>query len=296
MTTYYLMVKTHKITGLQYLCQTRRKDPFKYLGSGTYWRRHLETHGENIETLILVKCYTKSALREWGIYYSKLWSVADSNKWANLTDEKGVGGWEGVNEMPHVKRMASERWSGKNHPRFRPEIAHKMTGSKGMKFSKIHCHHCGKDVANNIYTRIHADGSCLNEIGRERHPNYNPTIYEFIHDDGTVERCTQNELLHKYNLHQPGVAGLVNGGCMRHRGWRLAGDKSNKHADFHLTVYNWIHDNGTTETVTRKDLSRKYNLNGNCLKLVTLGKQSHHRGWRLSALSLRYSTLSYHRT
>ena len=52
---YYLLLKTHNKTGLKYLCQTKRKDPIKYPGSGTRWLRHLNKHGFDLTTKILGK-------------------------------------------------------------------------------------------------------------------------------------------------------------------------------------------------------------------------------------------------
>ena len=52
---YYLLLKTHNKTGLKYLCQTKKKDPIKYSGSGTRWLRHLKKHGFDFETKILGK-------------------------------------------------------------------------------------------------------------------------------------------------------------------------------------------------------------------------------------------------
>ena len=92
MIIYYLYVKTHRITGLNYLGYTSRKDPHKYPGSGTRWNLHLQKHGYDYDTKILHRCISKSAIRVWGLFYSKLWSVVNSKKWANLKDENGDGG------------------------------------------------------------------------------------------------------------------------------------------------------------------------------------------------------------
>ena len=48
----YLYVKTHRITGLQYLGKTSRTDPYSYPGSGKRWRAHLDKHGYDFETKI----------------------------------------------------------------------------------------------------------------------------------------------------------------------------------------------------------------------------------------------------
>jgi len=92
MSIYYLMVKTHTTTGLKYLCQTKGKNPFKYLGSGKYWRIHLAKHGPNIVTEIIRECQTKEELGYWGVYYSNIWDIVNSNDWANLRIENGSGG------------------------------------------------------------------------------------------------------------------------------------------------------------------------------------------------------------
>lgn len=97
MTIYYLMVKTHKITGLKYLCQTKRKDPYKYLGSGIAWTTHLTLYGKNIDTEVLAESVDKQLINDLGRACSSLWRVVTStddfgNKiWANIIPETGGG-------------------------------------------------------------------------------------------------------------------------------------------------------------------------------------------------------------
>jgi hypothetical protein len=102
----YLYVKTHNKTGLKYLGKTTSTDPHRYPGSGLYWTRHLKEHGYNYTTEIIKECQTKEELKEWGLYYSRLWNIVDSNEWANLKLENGDGGCE-----KGIKR--SEQWRNK---------------------------------------------------------------------------------------------------------------------------------------------------------------------------------------
>jgi hypothetical protein len=88
---FYLYVKTHNVTGLKYLGQTSQ-DPFKYSGSGVYWRLHLDKHGSEHFTEILKECNSKEELQQLGSYYSELWRIVESNEWANLKPETGDGG------------------------------------------------------------------------------------------------------------------------------------------------------------------------------------------------------------
>ena len=97
MTIYYLMVKTHTITGLKYLCQTKKKNPHNYLGSGKYWINHLAYYGKNIRTDIILETTDKNLLNNTGRYYSILWRITTSmddfgNRiWANAIAETGGG-------------------------------------------------------------------------------------------------------------------------------------------------------------------------------------------------------------
>lgn len=94
----YLYVKTHRKTGLKYLGKTISKDPYNYPGSGTRWSNHLNVHGKDSETIILLATNDISELKETGIFFSKLWNVVESDEWANLKPEEGDGGWSHINE------------------------------------------------------------------------------------------------------------------------------------------------------------------------------------------------------
>ena len=112
---YYLYVKTHTVTGLKYLGQTK-SDPYKYNGSGVSWKQHLKENGNHVHTQVLKECNSKAELKSWGEYYSKLWNVVESNDWANRVIESGCGGW----------------WLyGDKNPQKRPEVRAKT--SEGMK-------------------------------------------------------------------------------------------------------------------------------------------------------------------
>lgn len=87
----YLYLKTHNKTGLKYLGKTKQ-DPYKYKGSGKYWKRHIEKHGYNVTTEILLITQDKDELKETGLFFSKLLNVVESNEYANLKEENGDGG------------------------------------------------------------------------------------------------------------------------------------------------------------------------------------------------------------
>jgi hypothetical protein len=103
--TIYLYVKTHRVTGLKYLGKTT-KDPYRYKGSGKYWSRHIEKHGYDVDTEVLIETTDSQEIKEKGLYYSNLWNVVDSKEWANLSPEQGDGGAR-VRSKESIERIRS---------------------------------------------------------------------------------------------------------------------------------------------------------------------------------------------
>lgn len=140
---YHLYVKEHNITGLKYLGQTKR-NPETYLGSGTYWKRHLKEHGDDVTTLVLGTFDNKADLEFFGRYYSKLLNVSSSKEWANLKEEAGDGGayyptveqrqkiaiaHTGKKGHPKTIKLSRERMLN-NNPMKEPEAAKKISEAK----------------------------------------------------------------------------------------------------------------------------------------------------------------------
>lgn len=147
---YSLYVKTHKETGLKYLGFTS-KDPFNYIGSGLYWRRHLKKYGCSIDTEVIFESDNMSAIKELGRYYSNLWNIVDSQEWANLKPEDGVGGtWKGLH--------------GKDNPMYgttRPEyikeaIRKSNTGKKNEYLSTLNRSRKGIPRSQEVKDKISA--------------------------------------------------------------------------------------------------------------------------------------------
>lgn len=108
MTIYFLYLKTHNITGLRYLGQTKQ-NPFVYRGSGSKWKAHLRKYGNDVTTEILFQTQSKDEMVSFGKYYSKVWNVVTAmddygNKiYANMIPETGGGP---VGEKGHIKDTA----------------------------------------------------------------------------------------------------------------------------------------------------------------------------------------------
>lgn len=94
----FLYVKTHTKTGLKYFGRTSNKDPFKYKGSGTYWKQHLKEFGDDISTEIL-GCFTDiKSCSEFAKDFSQKYDIVNSSEWANVMCENGfLGGFDYIN-------------------------------------------------------------------------------------------------------------------------------------------------------------------------------------------------------
>lgn len=95
----YLYVKTHKKTGLKYFGYTKSANPYRYKGSGLYWRNHCKRHGTSFKTKIIAKFNDdqKEEARLFAQSFSYKNDIVQSNDWANLKIEQLDGGWDHIN-------------------------------------------------------------------------------------------------------------------------------------------------------------------------------------------------------
>lgn len=93
MKIFYLYLKEVP-SGLKYLGITTQ-NPYKYYGSGVFWRRHLKKYKygiKEIKTEILFKSENQKEVEIKGLHYSNLWNVIKNPEFANLISESGYGG------------------------------------------------------------------------------------------------------------------------------------------------------------------------------------------------------------
>jgi len=91
-TPTWLYIKQHNQTGLKYFGKTIRNDPYKYPGSGTYWRNHLKIHGNDVTT-VWCKLFTDQVdLIEFAMEFSLTNDITNSKDWANILLENGLTG------------------------------------------------------------------------------------------------------------------------------------------------------------------------------------------------------------
>ena len=209
MTIYYLYVKTHTITGLMYLGYTKCPDPHKYKGSGTLWLNHLNKHGYLYDTKILQRCFSKTAIKSWGMFYSTLWSVSSSKKWANLKDESGDGG-----------ACYGERngMFGKTHS---IEVKKKLSQKAKLTFKgKSYVELYGQEKATKLKEARSAQLKGKDH-SYKNNPRYDLIEYTFHNiNTGEIISCTRWVLINYYKINKTGASDIINKG-ITYKGWCL---------------------------------------------------------------------------
>lgn len=128
----YLYLKTHNKTGLKYLGKTVQ-DPFSYKGSGKRWTRHLQKHGNDVTTTILLETENMDELKSEGLRYSTLWDVVNNSKFANIIPESGDGGNTSDSEN-YIRAIKLRNLSGSNNG---------MHGRSAIKENNLKWYHNG---------------------------------------------------------------------------------------------------------------------------------------------------------
>ena len=94
----WLYIKQHNQTGLKYFGKTTRPDPYRYKGSGEYWKAHLKKHGSDITTVCCHLYTNRDELIEEALAFSRAHDIVHSvdslgkKIWANKIIEDGLGG------------------------------------------------------------------------------------------------------------------------------------------------------------------------------------------------------------
>jgi hypothetical protein len=142
----YLYVKQHSITGLKYFGKTIQ-NPIKYLGSGKYWKPHIEKHGkEYVETIWFHIFNDIDLLVEFALFFSEEYNIFESNNWANQKPENGLdGGTDGSS-----KKGELNPFYGKTHT---DETKNKMCGRKCTEENKLLYNKLKKGVSDSEETR-----------------------------------------------------------------------------------------------------------------------------------------------
>lgn len=105
---FYLYVKQHKTTGLKYFGMTATKDPYVYIGSGKYWRRHLKIHGRDIDTINVWEFNSIELCEKFALDFSSKHKIVESTEWANLRPENGRDGKPAGS--PGMKKEKNPNW------------------------------------------------------------------------------------------------------------------------------------------------------------------------------------------
>ena len=123
----WLYIKQHNQTGLKYFGKTTR-DPYKYKGSGFYWKRHIADHGNDVTTLWCQLFETLEEITAFALKFSEDNNIVDSDEWANLMVEDGSTG--GNIGKAGIEKMAATRAANGSFARSKESVEKAMAARK----------------------------------------------------------------------------------------------------------------------------------------------------------------------
>ncbi len=129
-----------------------------------------------------------------------------------------------------------------------------------------------------------------NPKGTARH-DYDPTIYTFIHEDGSTYNRTRLAFVAKTGLLDRSVRRLIKSDALSVKGWRMhttpashAGSaKGSRHFRFDSKLYSFVHVDGREELLTQSAMSEKTGIPKASINAVTTGRFKSAMGWRLAS-------------
>ena len=174
----YLYIKQHSVTGLKYFGKTTQ-NPYAYLGSGSYWKKHIKKHGKDfVKTIWVSDLYYDTSIVEIALRFSKENNIVESNDWANFIPENGLDGGDTFSGKNHTEESKAKMSAGNKGkiPWSKGKLAtkeHKFNMSIGIKGknigkipwnkgiqqtqSLITCPHCNKTGGASNMKRYHFD-------------------------------------------------------------------------------------------------------------------------------------------
>ena len=185
----YLYHKRHTITGLNYFGKTIR-DPYKYVGSGLYWKRHLEKHGKDIETIQVWKFDNLEECKKFATEFSIKNNIVESKDWANFVIENGIDGQSpGFKNTKLSEYNKSHNKNRKNQPGYIPNRLGKKDSLKTLE--KKRESHLGKKIGRMTETRYEKHMKMIFRTNASRSVKLtgkNNPMFEKTHSEETINR------------------------------------------------------------------------------------------------------------
>ena len=189
----YLYIKVHSITGLKYFGVHRSsKNPWKYLGSGKYWKAHIKKYGtQYVKTIEVFGFDCQEDATEFALKFSIDNDIVDSKEWANQIVENALpNNTYGIKYSDEVKKKMSFSQKGRKlteehkkklsqakiGKKISEDTKKKMSQShKGRIFSeesieKMRQANLGRKVSTETKMKI-----SLNQTGKKRGPHTEET-------------------------------------------------------------------------------------------------------------------------
>lgn len=206
----YLYIKTHNQTGLKYLGKTTKPNQHKYKGSGKFWRRHIKKYGYDVTTEIIFETTDVEEFEIVAEFFSNMFDVVNSDKWANLCIENGKGAGMSGNKNGMYGRTHTET--------VKQKLSLQATKNfKGKSYEEMY----GEEKAQQLKL-IRSKTFKQKNNKAENNSRYDKTHYSF-YNVNTKELFigTRYNFYTNYNLPKSGVHNLIKEKIFVYNNWML---------------------------------------------------------------------------
>lgn len=214
---FYVYLHSHMDDGtIFYVGKGKGRRVSAYHRRNNHWKNTAAKHGCLAE--IVMEFEREACALSWEVAIIKY--IGRQNL-VNQTDGgEGHSGAEYSAER-NAKISAAKRllWAD---PEYRKRQSERLSGSGNHMFGvtgERHPNFGNTGAKSKLFGRKRPDHAA--RMSGDKHPNHDPTIYNFIHKSGSMEVCTKLDLRTRYNLNSSSLTRVCDGRSKSIKGWSI---------------------------------------------------------------------------
>lgn len=216
----YLYIKQCKHCGLRYFGKTINENVDNYMGSGHYWKRHINLHGrQHVVTNQVWKFEDQLEATSFALQFSNDNNIVESKEWANIIHEDGKDGNSSAVITDALRDKFSKANAGPNNPMYgtiwitNGVENKKIKGTTDIPLGWEKGRHFNDELRNSFSNR--------SKIG-QNNSRYDSTPYCFYNIE-SGEKITMPcwDFCNEFNLRRKPIRAVAKGQRDSYKGWKL---------------------------------------------------------------------------
>lgn len=225
MTHYVYAHISNKTNTVFYIGKGQRRRAFSSASRNKHWRSIAESHGFSV---VIIRNFTNA---HCAFAFEKiLISTIGIEHLTNVCrgGEGGAGAKNGPENPMHGRfRENHPRWGAKHSDESREAIRLGRKNGRSNAMSEDARKAQSRRMMGNTFSKgirksPDAIAALSLKFSGEGNPSYNPTIHDFIHDDGSAYSGTMHNFCKEFSLSKGNVCWLIKGKKNAVKGWRMA--------------------------------------------------------------------------